>query len=562
MRSHRRSFKVLAVVFCLALLGAGCGDDDDDGGGGATTTEGQGQRGGTVSLAGEQEPTSLNFLAAEDNAAWTQYVMELVWPFATIYQPDGTPEVNEEFVDIELTSEDPQVVVYTINDEAVWSDDTPITVDDFIYTWESQNGAQKGADGNPVYAFASDNGYKDIEKIEGTDNGKTVTVTFSKPYADYLGLFDPVFPKHKFLEAGGGDPVAGFNTGFKIENIVGKVQQLVVSGAQYVVTDYQAGASMTLERNEKYWGEAPLLDKIIVPWITDGTQQPPALGNNEVQVMFPQAQVDLVTQTKNLTGVESVVGFGTFWEHMDFQMKNTHLAQLPVRQAVATALDRQDIVTRLPGQFDSSAEVLNNRIYMPSSSDYEAHGDDYQEQDIPAAKKLLEDAGYALGGDGIYAKDGNRLSLRLVWRDPNPRRQQTAELVQSQLKQSGIEITLDPQPDFTFLDNRNFDIALFGWTGGTTLASTESIYVPGGGQNYSDNENSEIQDLYAQANVELDRGKRADLMNQVDEVLWEDMPTIPLFQVPEFLAWRDNVNAVEYNGYQGPTWNSSIWSLK
>ena len=225
------------------------------------------------------------------------------------------------------------------------------------------------------------------------------------------------------------------------------------------------------------------------------------------------------------------------------------------------ALDREAIVERLPKQASKDAEVLNNRIFMPQHEAYEDHGKGYEKQDTAGAQKLLEQSGYAKGSDGIYAKNGAKLTLRLMYRDPNARRKQTAELVQAQLKEAGIDVQPTARPDFVFLDSGDFDIALFGWTGGTVLSSTTSIYVPDGGQNYTGVKNPKVRELFDQANVELDEAKRHDLMNQIDEALWEDMATVPLFQVPEVLAFRDVVKGPQYNGYQGPTWNADKWSV-
>jgi peptide/nickel transport system substrate-binding protein len=125
-----------------------------------------------------------------------------------------------------------------------------------------------------------------------------------------------------------------------------------------------------------------------------------------------------------------------------------------------------------------------------------------------------------------------------VWRDPNPRRQQTAEVIQDQLAEVGIDIQLSPSPDFAFLDEGNFDIALFGWVGGTSLGANVSIYTTGEGQNFGRYSNTEVDDLFAETSVELDPDARADLFNEVDSLLWEDLPTIPLFQNPDVLTWH------------------------
>jgi peptide/nickel transport system substrate-binding protein len=545
------------LLAILALVAAACGGNGgSDSGGSSDTTTADQKAGGTVLFAAEQEPTSLNWLTSADNAAWTSYIMGQVWPGVQYSKPDGTITTNENLVtSVELTNKSPQTVVYKIDPKAVWSDGTPITVEDFKFYAEAQSGKDEN------YDPAGTTGYEDIQSIVGSDNGKTVTVTFTKPFADWKALFDYIFPAHYFKAKGGGDPVKGWVEGFKVENL-GDLSGFV-SGGAYTVTEYKTGQSMTLSKNAKYWGEEGLLDKAVFPFITDGTQQPAALENKEADVIFPQAQLDLVQQVKNITGIKSTVGFGTFWEHMDMNFTNKHLGDLKVRQALAKALDRSEIVTRLPGQFSDKAQVLDNRIYFPGSKNYEPHGKaDYGKRDLAAAKKLLTDAGYTTGADGIAAKGGDKLSLKLVWRDPNPRRQQTAQLVQSQLKEAGFDIVLSPQPDFTFLEAGAFDIALFGWTGGTVLSSNTSIYVAGGGQNYSKNEDPVIKELFDKANVELDDAKRAGLMNDVDKQLWKDLPTIPLFQVPEFLASRETVVGPTYNGYQGPAWNLPKWSLK
>jgi peptide/nickel transport system substrate-binding protein len=557
-RNHRRT-ALVALLAILAMLAAACGGSDD----GGETEEGSGQEetatedkktGGTVVLAAEQEPESLNWLTSTHNTAWGNYIMQFVWPGTWNASPDGEKFTNEELVEsVELTSEDPQTVVYKINPDAVWSDDKPVTADDFIFTWEAQNGK------DPAYDAAGTTGYEDIESVVGSDNGKTVTVKFAKKFADWEALFDFILPVHAFTAAGGGDKVKGFATGF-----VTQTYQVAnfVSGGPFTVTELKPGESMTLSRNEKYYGEKPFLDKIVIPFITDATQQPAALENNEADVAFPQAQIDLVQQLQNIQGVTADIGFGTFWEHLDFNLLNQHLAVKEVRQAVAKAIDREQVVERLPKQVSDKAEVLNNRIYKPGQEDYEDHGKGYEKRDLAGAAKLLEGAGYAKGADGIYAKGGNKLTLRIVWRDPNPRRQQTAQLLQSQLKEAGIDAQLSPQPDFLWLEPGNFDIALFGWTGGTVLSSTTSIYETEGGQNHASHSNPKIDQLFDQANEELDADKRADLMNQIDEILWEDLPTLPMFQVPEVLAYRDTIDGPEYNGFIGPTWNANTWSLK
>ena len=567
---RRRSFKLLTALMGLTLLAAACGDDGGGGGAGgdATTTtvaERAVQEGGVVVLAGEQLPSSFNYAHVDHNAFWTAIFMDLVWPQVAIFQPDGSFEFNTDLLtEAPTLEEDPQVVTYHINPDAVWSDGEPITADDFVFTWETSNGAlgpevdPESGENLPLYNSAGTAGYKDATCVAEDD--QTAVCTFETQFADWHGLFNPVLPRHAYQAQGAGDEVAGFNNGF----IYGQTDPAAIpSGNWLQITEVNGEETLRLTRNETYYGEPATIDELTIRWITDPTQEPAALQNGEVDVIFPQAQIDLVQQTQGIPNVTSLVDFGTFFEHMDFNFDNVHLAKLEVRQAIGLALDRQEIVDRLPGQLSPEAEVMNHHFFYPGSVSYVPNGEErYGVQDIPAAQALLEEVGYVLGADGIYEHptDG-RLSVRFAWRDPNPRREQTAQLVQSSLTEAGIEIQLDPRPDFTFLGQSDFDIVVFGWTSIAVASGHTDIFASEGGSNNGHYSNEEVDALFVQADQELDPAVRADLLTQIDEILWEELPVLPLFQVPEFLAFDDTIVNVEHNGYEGFTYNSNQWGL-
>jgi peptide/nickel transport system substrate-binding protein len=541
------------------------GNGDDEGAAAVLTSFGQGTAiaqdvpdpsqpietgsGEQLVLAIEQEPTGLVHLTAEHNAAWTAWtVSDLQYRGAVYPEPDGTIVRNVDLVDtITLVSEDPQVVEYVINAEANWSDGTPITADDFIFMWEAQR------DATAASAPAGSQGYEDMESVEGSEDGKTVTVTYTRAYADWDALFDYIYPAHYFAEVGGGDDVSAAVEAFGNEFRVESLPDLpMVSGGPYQLTEYSPGQSMIFERNDAYWGAAGGVERIIGIFLTDSAQYPSALANDEFDVGYPQGQLDLVQELEGLPDVTTEIGFGTFWEHIDFNFETDALAIPEVRQAIALGIDRQDIVETIPGQFSDEAQILNNRIYFPDQPDYVDNSGQYGERDVEAARALIL--------DDLGCEEGE-IQLRLVWRDPNPRRQQTAEVIQDQLAEVGIDIQLSPSPDFAFLDEGNFDIALFGWVGGTNLGANSSIYSTGEGQNFGRYSNPEVDELFADAAIELDPEARADLYNQADAILWEDLPQIPLFQNPDVLTWHSGrVDGPAYNGFSGPTWNAAGWT--
>jgi peptide/nickel transport system substrate-binding protein len=129
-----------------------------------------------------------------------------IFPKAFHLTPDFKVALNEELLDsAEQTSEDPQTVVHKIKQNAVWSDGTPVSADDFIYLRKNLNGTIKSND------VSNTTGYDQMESVKGSDNGKTVTVVYKTPFRDWKSVFasgNYILPAH-YVEKQPG----GWNTG-------------------------------------------------------------------------------------------------------------------------------------------------------------------------------------------------------------------------------------------------------------------------------------------------------------------------------------------------------------
>jgi peptide/nickel transport system substrate-binding protein len=275
-----------------------------------------------------------------------------------------------------------------------------------------------------------------------------------------------------------------------------------------------------------------------------------------------------VTQVKALPDVTSELNIGLSFEHLDFNFKNPLLADINVRKAIATGLNTQELVNRTVKQFTDQAQPLGNRIWLPGQKYYQDHFGQYGKGDLAAATKLLEDAGYARGGDGVYAKGGKRLSFRISTTAGNQLRETQEQLIQAQLKEIGIDLKIvnaDNRKLFgEWLPNGNFDIANFGWVGNPfAISSSQDIYRSGGGSNYGRYTSRKVDDLFTQAVRETDEAKSAELGNQIDQQLTADMATIPLYAKPTYLAVRNTFANIGDNATQeGPFWNSNLWAQK
>lgn len=548
------SLKPLMVVF--AVVTTACSAATDAGPGVGATGDGAG---GTarVTFASEQEPRGWNNATASESLLATGVIVDNVYPSAFVQTPQLDVAMNADLlVSAEQVGDDPQVVEYRIREEARWSDGTPISADDFAYAWRQQNGSIPGND------IASTVGYERIASVEGSAGDKVVTVTFAEPFGPWEGLFHQFLPAHVMRDLPGGwsDGLDGTN-----------VPQF--SGGPFRLVDYTPGQSVSLVRNEAWWGEAPPLEEIVVRFGISGGALPQALANSEVDIAYPQPQIDLVRQIEDLAPeIQSQLSFGLSFEHLDFNLDHPFLAKKEVREAIALALDRDALVDATVAQFDDRAQRLDNRIWMTGQPHYEAHGSRYARPDIAAARSLLESGGFSEGEDGIYQLDGRRLSLRISTTAGDRLREDTELVILDQLAQVGIEITIDNREGSAVFEkffpasgdpaDRDFDIALFAWAGSPFPGFNSSLYATGSGQNHMGYVNPELDALFDEALAETDPVVRAQLYNRADELLWEDLPSLPLYTKPSFLPYRSTIaNVVDNPTTSGPLWNAEQWAL-
>ncbi len=573
MKATRRRTAFTATMAAAALALAACGGGSS-GSSTGSSSGGEAQRSGRL-IYGESTafPENLNPLIAAGNSVATANILIRVLLAPFVLQPDFTVQYDKNLMASEPTSDSSsgkQVVTYTLNDKAVWSDGQPITWEDFQFTADLQKSSDPANGGCAVLLGTT--GYDQIESVAMGDTDKTAVVTYATPYPDWKSIFT-LFPKH-ILDKG--DPKASCAATTAGWPIADGIPSDISDGPwQLKRENIDAGSQvLTLVPNDKWWGDGPLLAQMVYQSIgSESGVTVSALQNGEVDLVSPQPQLDLVSQVKALEpNVTSSIDFGLSFEHFDLNTSNKHLKKPEVRQAIGLALDRSAIVAATVGAFDSRAQVDNARLFVNNQPEYvDTAPAKFNTQDTAGAKKLLESVGYTLGPDGVYThpQDG-KLELKMSTTQNNPLREQTIDLASSQLAKAGIKIDKFLDPDIfagaekpTSLEARGFDIALFAWVSSPFVSQNISLYKTGGGQNYAGVSDPRVDDLLNKLATEVDPQKAADLANQADGFLWEDLATIPLYQKPIFTAWNSKFQGIEPNAtLAGPVWNSDQISVK
>jgi peptide/nickel transport system substrate-binding protein len=476
---------------------------------------------------------------------------------------------------IEVTKKDPMQVVWKIRKEAVWSDGEPVSCKDFHLQWLAATSQAKTTDeGKEVRLWdTSPTGYDQISKHACADGNKTVITDFAKPYADYRALYNFMVPAHVLERATGISDITTltdadtanmtkaaefFNTGW-----VGFDAAKDLSAGPYKIQSANPDETV-LVRNDRWWGPKGGPSQVTFRTNKDSKSASQQLQNKEVDIIAIQADGAVAQQLRGDQSIKTFAAPGQTYEHIDFRMDFPIFQDKAVREAIAQCTNRHDLIDKLVRDVDPNAKPLGNVMFMPNEAGYEDHYADTGNGDVAAAKKTLTDAGYAQGADGVFAKNGQRVSFKLGHRVVE-RRSQTVRLIQSHCAPAGIEVLDDQSENFNDvrLKQSDFDMALFAWVGTVVKSSAYGNYASadaGGSSNYNRYSNKEVDRLYNEANAELDYDKRVQQLNQVDKLMRADLHTLPLFVLPDFAANDSRISPISYVGaFGGVTWNMFGW---
>jgi peptide/nickel transport system substrate-binding protein len=524
--------------------------------------------GGTFTYALDQDVAGFNINQATDSEFVLQEIMNQVWPTVFVTTNTIQQQLDTNYVtSATVTSTSPQTIVYQINPKAVWSDGVPINATDFIYNWQAQSGNPKFTDvGGKAFEPASTSGYNQIKSVIGTNGGKTVTVVFSTPFGDWKSLFGDLIPAHIAK-------TVGFNNGFQTFNAAVKV-----SGGPFEIQSYTQGQDLVEVRNPKWWGTPAPLDKLVFRFFADDNQIPPALQNNEVNGANPaQASLQFKDAIASVPNLTTDIVPGLEFQHMDFNQANPYLAKVDVRQAIAFGTNRADMVNRIVGPITASVKPLNNRIYMPTQSQYTDTSGGLGAFDPAKAKQLLQASGMTMGSDGYFHPSsgplaGKDLTFTISTTSGEPVRAEIEQLFQSYMKNIGVKINIQNYSPNTLFGTvgpkSEYDIIEFAWVATPFPSSNQPIYCSYTnanlcGENWNHYANPEVDKLLSQAATTLDPAKAAALYNQVDAILWKDMVTLPLFQQPQLNTWTSTfANVLPNASSVGLTWNAQTWGVK
>ena len=397
--------------------------------------------GGTLHWAVDAVPETLNAFQADADAA-TSKVAGAVLPSMYRLDANGRPRRNPDYLEsAKVVDREPrQVVLYKLNQQAVWSDGREIGAADFAAQWRALSGK------DTAYWTARNAGYDRIEKIERGANDLEVRVTFSKSYADWQSLFSPLYPKEVM-----GTPDA-FNDGAR--------RKLKVTAGPFALdtVDKDSG-EVRLKRNPRWWGRPAKLSELVLRAVprdkrtaalADGKVDLAEIDSSEARritlaardkgkgngaplahgpgaALTPgkslrswaiahgsdeeaadeeilarkkrgKAVAKYADEQSSLRGFEVRKSLEPAFTQLALNGEEGPLADERVRRAVARALDRDELARVVLRPLGLPAEPVGSHLALSGQQAYADNSGALGGQDTKEARALLADAGWVSGG--------------------------------------------------------------------------------------------------------------------------------------------------------------------
>ncbi len=460
------------------------------------------------------DPAILNPVLASDSAS--HEITGLV--FNGLLRYDKDLNLEGELAERWEVSPDGKTITFHLRKNIAFHDGQPLTAQDVHFSLSTYL--------NPNVKTAYRSNYTSIAKYQALDD-YTFRVWYTEPFAPALQSLAgmAILPKH--LLAG------------KDINTADDFNQHPIGSGPYIFKTWKRTEAVTLEANPNYFEGRPCIQRLVYRVIPD------------MSVQFLEMQngaLDTMTMTPNQFNREGSQKafqnrFNKYrysapqYTYLGFNLKNPIFKDVRVRKAIALAINRQALV-------DSVLEglgTIGTGPYTPTSWAYPAEAKALP-YDPEAAKQLLREAGFTYSAEGKLMKDGKPFTFTILTNQGNLNREQTATIIQSQLKTIGMDVQIRiiawTSLLSEFINKRKFEALIMGWS----LAVDPDLYDIWHSSKTGEFEfnvvsyaNPDVDRLLLEGRKTFDSKKRIEIYRQVHQLISADLPYVFLY-VPDSLV--------------------------
>lgn len=449
-------------------------------------------------------------------------------------------------------SADGKTWTYTLRPDLLWSDGTPLTANDVVYTF------QRILDGR--YEQRNYGNYvRNITSVTATDD-RTVVMTTKEPAPIMERLAVYILPEHvwssvdaKAVKSFANEPEAG---------------ETLVGSGPFLVVERRTGQFIRMVANDNYYKGRPSVDELVFRVYNN----PDALGQALIKGEIDFATgltADVFSTLEGQEGITTYAGSYSGFNELAFNTGaaltdgtpigdgNPHMQDQKVRLAISHAIDRQQMVDRILDGYGTPGSTIIPPLYSTLHIDPGT-----QTYDPALANQILDDAGYAMGPDGVrIGPDGVPMKYRLFVRSDSDSSVKSGEYFKSYLAAIGIEADIKPVDEnalFEIIGRGEFDMFEWGWVVEPDPDYQLSTFTCGkrsyedGGEVYADLSDSFFCDeaydaLYAEQAVTTDQAARAEIVKQMQQIIYDNVAYVVTFYYDNLEAYRSD----RFEGFVG-----------
>ncbi|MGV0834634.1 ABC transporter substrate-binding protein [Mycolicibacterium thermoresistibile] len=541
----RRATVLVAVVLAVALGLSACGSGAAD----------------QIDYAVDGRLSTYNTNTVEGAASGGAQAFARALTGFHYHGPDGQVVGDTDFGTVSVVGRSPLVLDYEINADAVYSDGKPVTCDDMVLTWAAQSGRF------PAFDAASRAGYRDILTVDCAPGQKKARVSFApdRNFVEFGQLFDAtsLMPTHVIADELGIDVIAAIRTQDiaavdRIAEAWNTIWDLTPdldlakfpSSGPYKLDSVTDDGAVVLVANDKWWG-APAQTPTVTVW-------PPAA---DIGDRVSRGELDVVdiaagsAGTLNLPDDFDTASAPSAGVQQLIFAPGGPLAAPPARRALALCTPR-DVLARNAG-----VPIVNSRL---NAADEDAFG---------VTEGGAEGGRFTAANPDAAREElgGEPLTVRIGYQSPNPRMAAAVGVIAEACAPAGITVE-DAATETTgpvTLRNNEVDALLAGTGGaagsGSSGVSAVDAYTlhSGNGNNLSGYRNERIDGIIDALAVTNDPKEVARLLAEGAPMLWDDMPTLPLYRQQRTIVTSNGMYAVSGNPTRwGAGWNMDRWVLR
>lgn len=339
-----------------------------------------------------------------------------------------------------------------------------------------------------------------------------------------------------------------------------------------MISSWSPGQSVVLVHNPHWWGTPPALDELVLQAEPDAPALALALRAGQVQVASPPGfDAAFEAEVSSWPTLMSRVQLGTTILQLVFNVRASPLDDASLRQGIAHMVDRAGLVSDVVQPLDPLVWEDNDHLFANGQSWYTDDAAGYESPDPQTGAKDLASAGLTTDASGTWTWHGTPLRLTFAWASDDPWSAAVGPALAAQLTAAGLDVDSMPVSSSSLfgsvLPGADFDLALVPIPAGAYPSQLAPAFGSPPGQpkgavsDWSGFEDPNVDDLFAQAAQELAALPDKKLYQQIDQDLWNAMPSLPLFAEPVITAWSASLTGVKSDpGGLGPLWSAGKWA--